>query len=421
MADNRRSFIKKGILGSFFIGSTYKSIGSSSIIDDIPEGPGGKTWEEIRQYFYLNTNRTYLNNGTLGPSPKAVVKAVQDAMILQEKECETYHGKLKDIRKRIGESLGADPSEIAITRNATEGVNIIARGLRLKKGDEVIITRHEHVGGASPWMALQKECGVKITLVDLSLDGEGNDQRILSAISKKTKVLFFSHVCCSNGMILPVKKICEEARKRNIYTCVDGAQAMGQLYIQLNDLAADFWVSSGHKWLMGPKGTGVLYVRKESLPSLAPTFVGAYTVKDFDLDKLTMNYEGTAHREEYGTRNTPVSIGLGEAFRFIEDIGQLKVQKRHQELSKRLVEGLSAIKQVEILSPFKEEYRSGIITFRLKNLDYKQLQKKLGDANFRVRGIYEAQLNGIRVSCGIYNGEDEIDRFVSEVGKIANS
>ena len=171
---------------------------------------------------------------------------------------------------------------------------------------------------------------------------------------------------------------------------------------------------------MGPKGTGLLYIRKQTLPLLHPTFVGAYTVKDFDLNKLEMHYEKNAAREEYGTRNAPISNGIKRAVEFIEQIGIQRIEERGRELADYLKKGLSEIDGVVILSPSQKQYSSAIVTFKITHIDYLEVQKQLGSNHHcRVRGIYENGLNAIRISCGIYLLENQLDQLINGVKKIA--
>ena len=418
----RREFIKKSLLGSAAIGIAPTILGKSDSLEPAPSNLIEVDWSSVQNQFLLSDDRYYMNTASLGPSPQTVLDAIQAWSKKLEMKGESGHGSIKKSREYIAEHLNAFPEEIAFTRNTTEGVNIVARGLRLKAGDEVIITNHEHVGGASPWIALAKENGVKIKVVELNLDGTGNVSVIRNAISDRTKVVFFSHVTCSNGMRLPVREICDVCREKDVLSFVDGAQAMGQIQIDLGYLKPDFYATSGHKWLLGPKGTGLLYINKEKLERISPTFVGAYTVENFDLENVKMDYVDAASREEYGTRDTPKIKGLEESFRFLQRIDMQRVENRGLELHDFLRTELQDVRNIEILSPEDKAFRSAIFTFRIEGKDYLEVQKELLQTNnCRLRGIYEAKLNAIRVSCGIHLDLGDLRALVNGIRTIALS
>ena len=300
-------------------------------------------------------------------------------------------------------------------------MNIIARTLRLKAGDEVIISTHEHVGGAAPWMALQKDLGVVVKLIDLDLEGEKNLQIIKNAVSSKTKAIAFSHITCTNGMKLPVKEIAAFCKSKGIYSCVDGAQALGMFPIDLKDLEVDFYTSSGHKWLYGPKGTGVLYMNQKWVTKLNPVFAGAYSDRTFDLNNLSMEYRDSVQREEYGTRNTAINLGLGSAIEFVSTIGMENIAKRGRELANYFRNGLSTLKQIEILTPEKEVFSASIITFRFKGKDNLKINQQINSIyKIRLRGIYENNLNSIRVSFAVFNNFKEIDDLLVALKEISS-
>ncbi len=422
---NRRKFLRQGLItgvSAVAVGDAFSGTFSSCYLptDELDLSTAG--WPTIRELFYLDHARHYLNTASLGPSPKSVVEAMFNATIRHEQTSETYYGETTLVRENVAKFFNCTAPEIAITRNATESINIVARGLRLKKGDHVVMSKHEHVGGASPWMALQLEYGVEISLVDLDLTGENNFTALTSAITKKTKALFFSHVCCTTGMVLPVRKIADYCAPLGIVTCVDGAQAIGQVKVDFRDLEPDFYVSSGHKWLYGPKGTGILFVNERAKSRLKPTFVGAYSMSEYNLLEMKLSFLNDASREEYGTRNTALYHGIQAALDFANGIGTSRILARGPELVAVLNNELSSIERVEILSPQDPRYSSSMFCFRIRDIDYTEVQKKLSeDFNCRVRGIYENNLFAIRISCAIHVLEDDIAQLISGVKKIASA
>jgi cysteine desulfurase/selenocysteine lyase len=412
----RRSFIKKGIAGSLI------SLGGISNLKKkesrLLHLNGDTSWDKIREEFLLTKDRIYFNTAGLGASPLSVIEAYDTWSRKLETISETGHQHVKECRQTIAEFFNAQQEEIAITRNATEGVNIVAQGLDLQRGDEIILSNHEHVGGAVPWMNMVETKGIKIKLVELDLKGERNLDIIKAAISKRTKVLFVSHVTCTNGMVLPVKEIAAYGRSLGVITCIDGAQAAGMIDINLSDIDADFYVMSGHKWLFGPKGSGILFINNRSIIKLTPTFAGAYTTDKYDLPTLDYSYLSEASREEYGTRNTPHAMALKAAFDFHTSIGKDRIVNHGKDLASVLSEQLNELEGIQVLSPTKDPFRSSIVTFKSRHKTYQQLQKELSSYKCRVRGIYEADLQAIRISCALYNSKEEIDHLISSLEQI---
>jgi selenocysteine lyase/cysteine desulfurase len=379
-------------------------------------------WEAVRAAFLIDANKNYFNTASLGPSPKIVVDKVCDAMRELETSCSHGHHLAAQTHAVIASFLNVTEDEIAVIRNATEGMNIIARMLRLKKGDEVLITTHEHVGGAAPWLALKNDLGIRIRLIDIDQSGEKNLQLIQDHISAKTKAIVFSHITCTTGMRLPAKEIAALCRANNIYSCVDGAQALGMFPIDLHDMNPDFYTSSGHKWLLGPKGTGVLYINKERLKELAPVYAGAYTDSEYNLETQTLKYRLSAQREEYGTRNTPMVLGLSQAIDFMNDIGMENVARRGRELSLRFRSGVKELTNIDILTPENEQYSASILTFRIKGIDNLELNQKISrDHKVRLRGIYENDLNAIRISFSIFNTDQEVDYLIETIRALSKA
>ena len=428
---SRRSFIKKNILSGLFLTSAAPLLKANNILESKSSIPALKgytsdyssiDWDNIRQQFLFPKEKHYLNTGSLGPSPKLVINTICE--MIETLETSTSHGHhlIDETHEKAAKFLNVTPDEIAFTRNATEGLNIAARSLPLKAGDEIIISTHEHVGGASPWLALQKDIGVVVKLIDLDFNGENNLQIIKDNINEKTKVVAFSHITCTTGMKLPAKAIVELCRTKGVYSCIDGAQSLGMFPIDLAYINPDFYASSGHKWLFGPKGTGVLFINKNIIDKVSPVFVGAYSDSKYDLNSLTLEYRSSAQREEYGTRNTPITLGLGSAFDFINAIGIENVAKRGRELIHRFRKGISNMPQIEILTPESDLYSASMITIRIKGKDNLKLNPTLNkEKNLRMRGIYENNINGIRISFAVFNSFEEVDLLVNGLKEIAKS
>lgn len=420
----KRNDFFKTVFGTLAIaglsGYGVKSAGSSRSTELWPQvNPDDEQfWKFVRGQFPLTDERAYLNTGGLGASPYAVIDAVKAKMDELEMISETGHTEdvWKNIKGVASLLLGCDAAELAFTRNATEGINVVCNGLPLKRGDEMITTTHEHVGNSVPWLALLKREGIVIKLFEPSTDSaQENIDRVEKLVTSKTRLISIPHATTTTGQILPIEALSGLAKSKNIWLFVDGAQTAGMFPFNLHELGCDAYATSGHKWLLGPKETGLLYVRKEMLDVIQPKFAGAYSENGFDLAKGTLNFHPTAQRYEYGTVSIPLRFGLGVAIKFLQRIGMENVWKRDQSLSTRLFNGLREIPYVRVLSPASVTERSALITFKHEKLLYPELQNHLDTYKLRTRPVGEGGVDALRVSTHIYNTYEEVERVLEGV------
>ncbi len=430
---NRRRFLGKMLLGSIAATAipnisfaAKKNTSTQTALRKIKSGNpfSEEYWKFIRTQFLLSPNRHYFNTASLGSSPRLVIDTMYDWTVKLEKMGESLQDRIGETRKKAATLLNCEADELAITGNTTEGINIVAQSIKFKKGDEIVVTDHAHIGGAAPWLALQNntDLKLKVKLAELNSNGLNNLEQIKKQITSKTKVVVVSHVTCTTGMVLPVKEIIAYCRSKGIMTCIDGAHPLGMMEVDLRDINPDFYATSGHKWLLGPKGTGFLFISKNTIKELKPIHAGAYAGIDYDLENLKFEHNQKTHRIELGTRSTPTAMALGSAIDFINAIGIKNIETRGKELAKYLKEELVKIPKVEVLTPFDERYSASIVTFRVEGMEYEKLQTLIqvpqenaigGVRKFRVRGIHENDLNGIRISCAIYNSYEEIDKLLA--------
>jgi selenocysteine lyase/cysteine desulfurase len=375
-----------------------------------------KGWDEVRKQFPLDPVLIYMNNGGLGPSPHAVIETITREMMALERISETGHAKVEAVREKACRFFNCSEEELAFTRSTTEGMNIIARGLPLEKGDEVMLSTHEHPGGSMCWLALMKDKGINVKLFEPD-DPIG---RIAAGMTPRTRVVSISHVTCTTGLKVPAREIASLCREKGVFSVFDGAQSAGMFPIDLHDMGCDFYATSGHKWLLGPKGTGILYINKRNLDTWKPTYVGAYSDKAFDLDGLALELLKQAPATEYGTRNTPLILGLGAAFDYLTSLGMERVAARGRELAARLKKGLARNPSIETLTPMTEQ--GSMVTFRPKGKKadpWQWVNRLKKEHRIRVRPVGEHGLNAIRVSTHIYNTKDEVDRLLAALDGMA--
>ena len=424
----RRQFINT--LSSFTGGLVFggsrvfsaESLPFEEVLKSVPEG--GVLWNVIRKQFSFPKDYIYLNTGGIGAVPNFVINKMNNYMYKTQIKPRPAHNMKEwwQVKENLAGLLSpsAKREELALVSTASEGINIILNGLPLEKGDEIIISRHEHAALNIPLANRMQLKGIRVKIFDPDFkNGLGNVERIEKLITKRTKLIFVSHVTCTTGQRFPLKEIGELAKAKKLWFAVDGAQAVGHQLMDIKGSNVDFYTFSGHKWCLGPKRTGVLFVRDGLLDVLKPTVVGTYSDESFDLEKGELVYQSTAQRYEYATQNPALFWGLGKAVDFIKTIGVDRIQKHNNNLAEKFYRGLKEMQQVKILSPEEKEYRTSIISFKIKNKDYKEVGKFLTDKNqIRVRIVPEAGVNGVRVSFHVYNNEEEVIRTLETIKKL---
>ena len=381
---------------------------------------GEEYWTELRRQFPLTADRIYLNNGTFGPAPFSVLQAMEASNLKINTSGE--YGNSDQERIKLAEFFGIKPTEFSITHNTTEGINIMAFGVPMKAGDEVILTTHEHAGNALPWLNRAKLDGIVLRTFEPKSTQTENLTEIQKLINPRTKVIAIPHVTCTTGLVFPIKEICDMARKTGILTAIDGAHGAGTFDLDLYDLGCDFYAGCFHKWMLGPSGTAFLFVKEESLEKLKPVMIGGHSDIGWDLTVNPPEFKGyvpSARRFDYGTQSKTLAVGMVAAADFHTQIGKEKIEARVRELNQYLFEGLQQLgSKLEILTPEEKESRIAVLSFRPKNMDFTACGAELGKAGFRVRLVHEGKVNAVRVSTHIYNTKKELDAFLNELDRI---
>ncbi len=373
-------------------------------------------WSFVRDQFPLSRERVYLNTGGLGASPYPVIEEVKSRMDDLETICETGHTDelWKSIKADVAAILGCDPLEVAFTRNTTEGINIVANGISWKRGDEVILTTHEHVGNALTWLGLKEREGIVLRLFEPSVDSaQENLDRVGRLISRRTRMISIPHVVTTTGLILPVKEIGNLARSKGILYLVDGAQTAGMMPLDVHAMGCDAYATSGHKWLLGPKETGLLYVRRQSLDHIQAKHIGAYSSNEFDFLKGSLTLFPGAQRYEYGTVSIPLRCGLWAGIRFLQRIGMDTVWQRDRALAGSFFEEARRIPGVRLLSPENPDLRSALVTFVHERKTNMEVQEHLTALKLRTRAVGEGGLAALRVSFHLYNNFDDVEKVLA--------
>ena len=418
---NRKAFISTiGLAAPTVFSASPKRKGDfSELLHSFDATQPQSFWKAVQNQFTLRENRTYLNCGGLGPAPKAVQDEVISKMKELQASSESGHSILGETRKVAARFFGSSEEEICFTRNATESNSIIASGIPMQAGDEVIFESHAHPGGSFPWLNRQNIDGIRVKVFDPDPSSMENTlNRINDLITSRTKAIQVSHITAPTGILLDVEAIGKLADEKGIWFHVDGAQSAGMIPIDFASMKCHSYATSGHKWLGGPRGTGLLLVRQDRIESVVSWHVGAYSVSEVELPNR-LELHPTALRFEYGTRNTELVAGLGSAMKFQESIGKKRIEDRSMELAKRLRERLEQIDSVTVLTPKDASMRRGITTFRSDRMDFDEINNRMSrEYQLRCRRVTEVGLNAVRVSTHIFNSEADCDRVAEAVAAI---
>src|SRR5712692_9145703 len=295
---------------------------------------------KVRAAFPVLKDVVYLNVGTYGIMPEPALADFQAMQAEFERRGvasdHKFGQKVEETRQRIAALIGAAADEIAFTRNATDGINLVLAGIDWQPGDEVITTDEEHEAMNHPLLYLHQRKGLVVKRVQVSPKAEVMTARLEAAFSPKTRLVALSFVTCETGTRLPAQAISQWARAHNVLCLLDGAQVSGAISIDVRQIGCDFYASNGHKWLSGPKGSGFFYGRLESLPALSPAHVGAGSLKHVDLQTEEAVPFDTGQRFEFGTRAWPIQAGLGSSLDWFESLGWENVYRHIAALSGHL-------------------------------------------------------------------------------------
>lgn len=371
-------------------------------------------WSELRKHFYHPEDYYYLNCATLGLVPDVVVEAMH--LFYKERLSWGRYWLHPNAQDPVAKLIGAQASEVAITHSTTHGINIVAQGLHMKRRQEVILTSHEHVGSALPWMNRARRDGIVLRLFEPGITAAENLERIEALITRKTRVIAVPHVTCTTGTVMPLQAISKLAQKHGIAFFVDGAHGPGMLPLDMAALGCDFYAGCGHKWLCGPSGSGFLYIKADRLEEVDPVMVGAYSDAQYTFtaeeQRIDAFAEGTG-RFDFGTKDPTQHAGLAAAITFMEQIGWDRVYARQVELQQYFRKQIEGLPSIEILTPEEEGSYAGILGFKMGEKFVPKFRKDSDARRIRIREVKEAGLDAFRVSTHVFNSYNDLDFLVA--------
>jgi selenocysteine lyase/cysteine desulfurase len=368
----------------------------------------------VREAYPILREMAYFNTGTYGIMAEPVLARYLENVALFERRGmavgNVFHEQIERSRERIAERINARSTEIALSGNATDGVDFVAAGLDWQSGDEVIISDQEHPAMNFPWHYTAQRFGIVVKRYKVHHDPAESLAEIRALLSPKTRLVGTSHVTSPFGVRLPVKEICALAHAHGALAFVDGAQSFAVMPIDVQSIGCDFFTGNAHKWLGAPKGTGFLYARQDLMEQLHPAYVGAGSEKSFNVESgLVLQPSGK--RFEFGTRGFAVHASIGLALDWFDQLGWDLISQRIEYLSGYLKRQLAEIPGVELWTPNEWDRSSGLVSFRVVGRDETALQQRFQESRLYPRTLGKGS-EKIRVSTALFNTEDEIDRLV---------
>jgi len=374
-------------------------------------------WAAIQRSFSVTRGIINLNNGGVSPSPRIVTEALV-RYIWQQEDATAYtmwqilEPQSETIRTGLAELFGCDREEIAITRNASESLEILLMGMELKPGDEILTTTQDYGRMLTTLRQREKREGLVLKLVKIPIPPRNLDEitaAFAAGITGRTRLILVSHMVNITGQITPVKAVCDMARAKGIETIVDGAHSFAQFDFQQKDLGCDYFGSSLHKWLYAPKGTGLLYVKRDKIPGIWP-LMAAESKQASDIRKF----------EEIGTHSAAPRLAIGEALLFHNGLGGKRKEARLRYLARYWMNRLKDVAKVSFNTSFDDNQSCAIANIHIEGTNPSAIGSYLFDKHrIFTTPIIHDEFKGIRITPNVYTTLGELDRFCNVMETIA--
>ncbi|MFI5203352.1 MAG: aminotransferase class V-fold PLP-dependent enzyme [Flavobacteriales bacterium] len=410
---SRRNFIKKGALaigGVSLLGSKALSAENSNHVPEFPGDTDIDLWNWVRQSYTVSPNIINLNNGGVSPQPKQVQEVFEHYTRLSNEAPSYYMWRVVDkgresVRRELAELAGASIEEIAINRNSSEALETIIFGIKLFKGDEVIVSDYDYPNMRNAWLQREKREGIKLVWVKVPV-GEDDEAKLTKlftdAMTAKTRIVHITHMINWTGQILPAKKITEEAHKRGLEVVLDAAHSFGQIQFSLHDLGVDYAGVSLHKWLCAPFGTGFIYVKSDKIADLWPLFAPENPASA-DIRKF----------EALGTRSNPAEMAIGRAISFHLTIGSARKEARLRFLKNYWVNKTKALKGIKFFTPLSDKGSCALCNVGFEGKEAADIESFLMEKyNIHCVAIKWEGVNGVRITPSTYTSTDDLDLLV---------
>jgi selenocysteine lyase/cysteine desulfurase len=425
MSMNRREAIRAMTYSAAIFGLPASALGTETTAlpgTSLLDGDADAYWNRIREeQFLMPGKRAFLNTGSVGVAARPVVRKVCDYL---ERSAGLHMQGLHDgddyprwgyetldsHRAELAEFVGCKKDELAITHNATEAMSIIAGGMPLEKGAEILITDQEHPSGREPWRVREAKGEVTVREVALPLPPDSPEQLtdvVVSAIGPQTRVLMFSGITSPTGLLMPIREICDAARAKGVITVVDGAHMTGQVRYRIDQMNCDYFAGSPHKWLFAPVGSGLLYIAEQRLDMHYPV------IATTGWDDRSLK---AGRFMRFGTNNRAIIEGFMAGLHFAEEIGAERIFARIHELAKDAYSRARALPYTEMLSPEDDSMYGSLVTFRL-HLPDEKLNRLWQLCDERL--IWTTENRQLRLSTHIHTRPSDLDLFFETLAEAA--
>jgi L-cysteine/cystine lyase len=379
---------------------------------------------QVRAHLPAVHRTGYFNAGTNGPLPDLAVTALAEAANVELAEGRIGPGVFEQImddwqqlRGRFASILGADNSEIALTRSATEGINIALFGLDWRRGDEIITTTLEHPGIITPLALLAHRFGVNLRYAEIGNGGGDVAGAIMDQITSRTRAVAISHVMWSTGAVIPLDEIVTVAHRHGLVVVVDAAQAAGQVPPRLYESGVDAYAASGQKWLCGPVGTGALFIRSDRLTHFKPSYIRAAQT---DPNGYLLPAAGATRFESWDFYNPALLAQLATLTWLEDEVGLDWMHDRIAALGLRCWDALAQIDKVAVVTP--RDRMAGIVSFNIAGVHPREVVDNLETKGYTIRYVeYAPNPTVARISNSWWNTEDEVDGLATAVEELAKS
>ncbi len=374
-----------------------------------PKVSGQIDWAEIRSHFPLLNRFAYLDLGRKAPLPIWAKEAAgawfDDTYETGGAEAFSMDG-VEETRHAVADTFGSPADRIALIKNTSEGINIVAAGFPFERGDNVVISRHEHENNTFPWRYLEQERGVEVRFAEPDDDGCVRLDAYNHVVDKRTRIIAVAWVTYGNGYRADLPALGAFCRSRNIKLVVDAIQAVGVLADRVDSLCADVVVAGGHKAQFSLTGAGFMYLTAEMIDLLHPPYAAKFSFESLDRHEPSLRLHGNARRFEYGNPNFLGLTVQRRSARYIGDIGLSNIEARVQALTSYLIEGAQE-RQIKVVTPKTWGERAGIVAIGVSGCADEV------EAKLRTKGIRVAAKDGnIRAAVHAYNNKQDIDRLL---------
>jgi selenocysteine lyase/cysteine desulfurase len=430
MSTTRRAFFQKSIGAAGALSLTAMS--AKALAEDVSDAlrtlqqqsplqaaQDEELWARIAQAYTVSPAILNLNNGGVSPQPIVVQDALERYTKYSNEAPSHYMWHILDkgrepIRRKLADLAGTEAGELAINRNTTEALGTVTFGLPLSKGDEIVMTRQDYPNMIHAWKQRELREGIKISWISFTLPVENDDtilKAFINATTPRTRIWHITHMINWTGQILPVKKLCDEARRRGLISIVDASHTFAHLDYKVRDFNPDYLGTSLHKWLCAPFGTGLLYVQQKNIEGLWPLFPNDKP-QSADIRKF----------ETLGTRSFPTEQAIGQALDFHLAIGSKRKEERLRYLKNYWCEKVAKLPRVTLNVSLKPEYACALGNFSIAGIEPEVLSGKLmGEYQIHAVAIKWENISGVRITPHVYTLARDLDRLVDAITALSKT